>query len=172
MGIEIALMTAAVGLGVAQGVSGYQQNKKQAQSAAAEGTMRAEQLARTGKQAALQTARLAGQQKTAFLSSGLELEGSPFDVFSNTLELGMQDLGAIQQDILSTQNIYNQRAKNYMTAGRSAMLSGLASGVSSAAMIGYGAGMFSGGSGAGSLASPGVVSGNNLQAGGGLAYTI
>ncbi len=65
MGIEVALMTAAVGLGVAQGVSGYQQNKKQAQATVAEGTMRAEQLARTGKQTALQTARLASKQKTS-----------------------------------------------------------------------------------------------------------
>ncbi len=173
MGIEVALMTAAVGLGVAQGVSGYQQNKKQAQATVAEGTMRAEQLARTAKQTALQTARLASKQKTSFLSSGLALEGSPFDVFSYTLESGKLDLAAIQQDIYSTESLYNQRAKNYMSAGRSAMLSGLASGVSSAAMIGYGAGMFSGSASAGSLANPGIVSSpTGLQSGGGLAYTL
>ncbi len=94
-------------------------------------------------------------------------------MFSYTLESGKQDLAAIQQDIYSTESLYNQRAKNYMSAGRSAMLSGLASGVSSAAMIGYGAGMFSGSASAGSLANPGIVSSpTGLQSGGGLAYTL
>lgn len=136
MGIETAILMAVVaGANVYQGMQESKQQKKMAQATAAEGTMQVEQMARKSEDIRLQTARMAATQKTSFLTSGLELEGTPFNVLSDTYALGQKDLIDLQKDIRTTANIYNQRSANYMSASRSAMVGGIIGGVTSAASI-------------------------------------
>jgi hypothetical protein len=164
MGIE-TMIALSVGSGIMGAVSANKQAKANADAAVAQGNL---ELAKMKKQAsALQkaTASQVGSQKTSFLSSGLSLEGTPSDVITETYDTGVADLLDLNLDMKATANSYNQKSKNYITAGRAEAMNSLVSGVSSAALIGYNSGYFSDGFGFGSNtitaeagSSPNVIS--------------
>jgi hypothetical protein len=116
MGIEVAIITAAVvsaAASVTGGVMAYQQGKDQAKAAARQGDILA-------KESEKKTLKLAAAQKASFLSSGLTLEGTPQDVIGETFTLGKEDIGQIK-------DYYGQQAKNAYSAGRTQLITSIAS---------------------------------------------
>jgi hypothetical protein len=125
MGIEVAIISAAVvsaAASVTGGVMAYQQGKDQAKAAARQGDILA-------KESEKKTLKLASAQKASFLSSGLTLEGTPQDVIGETFTLGKEDIGQIK-------DYYGQQGKNAYSAGRTQLITGIASAGSSLAMTG------------------------------------
>ncbi len=144
MGIEVAVMAALAASSIYSGVQKAKQEQKNAEATALEGTLRVEQMGRQAEQMRLNTARMAAKQKTSFLSSGVALEGSPFQVVSETYDLGMKDIKALGSDIGRTAQLYDMRSASYMSSARSAVIGGLVNAASSVASVGYGSGMFGG----------------------------
>lgn len=142
MGIEtVAIMMA---LSVGSGIMGARSANKQAQAnanaAVQQGNLELAKMKKQGDVLKKATLSQVSTQKTSFLSSGLALEGTPMDVMGETYDTGIEDLMDLNTDIQTTANLYNQKSKNYITAGRSEAMNSLVSGVSSAAMMGVGAG--------------------------------
>jgi hypothetical protein len=140
MGIELAIITAVVSAAasVTGGVMAHQQGKAQAKAAARQGDILA-------KESEKKTLKLAAAQKASFLSSGLTLEGTPQDVIGETFTLGKEDIGQIK-------DYYGQQAKNAYSAGRTQLITGIASAAGTLAIAGMGLAS-AGGSLAGSAGS-------------------
>ena len=104
--------------GAFQSIGEYNQAKSNART-----------LKKEAKVTALNRAReiesLASTQRVSYLNSGLELEGTPMSVISDTVQIGREDVAAIKSS-------YKTQVKNLMTEARANLLSGL---VSSAAQV-------------------------------------
>lgn len=94
--------------------------KKQAKATIAEGNIVAANKAK-------QVAQKAATQRVSFLNSGLTLEGTPMNVIESTFNVGLEDIAQIQSN-------YNTKAKNQISAGKSAALDALVGGFTSAAL--------------------------------------
>lgn len=133
MGLEALAVTMAVG----SAYGGIRQAREESKAI----TKKAEIEARNLK---LQTKAMAGQQKTSFASSGLELEGTPMAVIQNTYETGITDTNQYIKNA-------NRQAKNTWRAGLTNSLLGF--GTSMALMYGP-QGAFGGGTASGSSFNP------------------
>ena len=127
MGIAAA---ALVGASVYSAYSGMQNAKKQSKALAEQGALEAENKA-------TQVKAMAASQKTSYLSSGLELEGTPMAVLGSTYATGQKDIAQIISN-------YNTQSKNIMSEARTKALTSLAS---------MGGTLYSGGAGGGSSTS-------------------
>lgn len=151
MGIEtaVALMALSVGSGIMGARSANKQAQANANAAVQQGNLELAKMKKQGDVLKKATLSQVSSQKTSFLSSGLALEGTPMDVMGATYESGLEDLMDLKTDMGAVSNLYNQKSKNYITAGRSEAMNSLVSGVSSAALMGVG-GSFGDGFGFGS----------------------
>lgn len=123
MGVETLILG---GLAAAGAVSSISSANQQAKALAKQGQVAAQEKA---KQVSAQMA----QQKTSFLSSELELEGTPMSVISSTANVGRADI----ENMVSN---YNSQIKNVRRQGWTNALGSVAS--MGAAM--YAGGMFDG----------------------------
>lgn len=145
-----AMMVLSVGSGVLGARSANKQAQANADAAIQQGNLELAKMEKQGKALKKATLSQIGSQKTSFLSSGLSLDGTPSDVMGETYEYGIEDLMDLNTDIRTISSAYNQKSKNYITSGRSEAMNKLASGVSSAAMMGFGGGYLDNGFGFGS----------------------
>lgn len=97
---------------------------KQAKATIAEGNIVASNKAK-------QVAGAAATQRVSFLQSGITLEGTPMNVIESTFNTGLEDIGQIRSN-------YNTKARNQISAGRTAAISSLASGFAGASLPGVG----------------------------------
>lgn len=123
MGVETLILG---GLTAAQAVGSVYSANQQAKALAKQGQVAAQEKA---KQVSAQMA----QQKTSFLSSELELEGTPMSVISSTANVGRADI----ENMVSN---YNKQIKNTQRQGWTNALGSVAS--MGASM--YAGGMFDG----------------------------
>jgi hypothetical protein len=142
MGVEFAIIASVAG-GFLQASQQMSQAKKQAQADVAQGNLAVNELGSKAQQVARKGMATAGTQKTSFLTSGLALEGTPYSVISDTYSGLGKDLSDIGKDIGTTSNFYNTKAKNAISAGRSAAIGSIISGFTSAYTMGQGTGAFS-----------------------------
>lgn len=103
---------ALAGLQVANAVSNYNQSKSQARGIAKQGAQEARVRAQ-------EIRALAAEQRASYLASGLELEGTPASIISDTYNTGLEDIEAIKS---STKT----QMKNAIKQGQSSLLGGLA----------------------------------------------
>jgi hypothetical protein len=123
MGIETALVVG--GLGLMQGIGQYNQAKSAARATAAEGDI-------VAKNRQKEIMMLASRQRLSYLQAGLELEGTPTNVITDTYNTGLADINNIYTN-------YRQSVKNQMTGARSQLLGNLAqTGLSMYMMSGMG----------------------------------
>jgi len=105
--------------------------------------------------------KFAANQKSAFLKNGVTLDGSPLAVLDETYKFGQEEVDSIIRSGSAKARLYRQRADITRNEGRSALLSGLSTGVGSfisRGMSAYGADLF-GGSASNLNGSPNTVSG-------------
>lgn len=124
---------AFVALSVVKGATEMSAARNEAKATIAEGNIAAGNKAK-------QVAAAAATQRVSFLQSGLTLEGTPMNIIESTFNTGIKDINQIRSN-------YDHRAKNQITAGRTAFISSLASGFAGASM---GSGMEMPGQGVGS----------------------
>lgn len=131
MGIETVLIASAIasGVGAAQGLKASQ---NEAKAIVRQGELNA-------ANAAKRTKVRASAQRQSFLSSGLELQGSPLSAIQETIDFGQRDVRQIESNA-------RIQAKNTLAKGRAQFISQVAgAGLSLAG----GMGAFSGGSASG-----------------------
>lgn len=115
MGIATAVIA---GLGVASAIGSYNSSKSQARQVVKAGEIRAYNRAE-------EIRSLAARQRVAYISAGLELEGTPQIVMSDTYTKGIND-------VMSITAAANQEAKNIRKQATAQLLGSLAKiGVSS-----------------------------------------
>lgn len=122
MGIETALLIAAVASAAGSAIGGIQQSRE-ARSQANKASEEAELQSRAE---ARETIKLEKQQKLAFLKSGVALEGSPLLLLSETKRKGKENIEAITES-------GRVRASSIRASGRGALISGLTSAAGTAA---------------------------------------
>lgn len=96
--------------------------KKAAKATIAEGDIVASNKAK-------EVARKAAGQRVSFLNSGITLEGTPMNVIESTFNTGLEDINQIRSN-------YDTKAKNQISAGRTAAINSLASGFAGASIPG------------------------------------
>lgn len=132
MGAAAAVLAA---VGVAGAIGSYNSAKSQARLVEKEGAIKAAERAEDIR-------KLAAKQRVAYVSAGLELEGTPQNVMADTYNTGIAD-------VLSIGASYHQQAKNIKKQATAQLLGSLAS---------AGVSAFSG------SASAGTTSGTGLNA--------
>ncbi len=124
MGVAAAVY---VGLNVASAIGNYNQSKSDARQAIKQGEIAMQNRAN-------EIRSLAAKQRVSYLASGLELEGTPQVVITDTYDKGIADVNAIRDSA-------NQTAKNIMTAARAKLLGDMAKTVVGAYSMGAGSGI-------------------------------
>lgn len=112
-----AALVASAALQVVGGIQANKQAKKEARIAEAESEERAQSRIRD-------TRRARSRQLVGFLKSGVRLQGSPFDILDETVELGAQDVRAIRQTGAA-------QARQFRNVGRQRLIGGIGGGVGS-----------------------------------------
>lgn len=121
MGAEI-LTFVALGATIAGGVQQMEAAEDAAAAEVRRGDIEADNTAKRVR-------RQAGQAKTSFLSSGLELSGTPMAAIESIFDTGLEDINLIQSNSQS-------RAKNIISDARSGFITSLGTSVLSAGMGG------------------------------------
>lgn len=124
MGVAAAVY---VGLSAASAIGKYNQSKSQARQAIREGEIAMQNRAD-------EIRSLAAKQRVSYISAGLELEGTPQAVITDTYNKGIADVNAIRDSA-------NQTSKNILTAARAQLLGDLAKTAISAYSMGAGSGI-------------------------------
>lgn len=91
--------------------------------------------------------KFAANQKSAFLKNGVTLAGSPLMVLDDTYDSGQQEVNAVIRSGAARAQLLRDQAGIRKSEGRSALISGIGSGVSSIASYAgsaQGAGLFGG----------------------------
>ena len=109
MGVAAAVY---VGLSAASAIGSYNQSKSQARQAIKQGEIAMQNRAD-------EIRSLAAKQRVSYISAGLELEGTPQAVITDTYNKGIADVNAIRDSA-------NQTAKNILTAARAKLLGDIA----------------------------------------------
>lgn len=112
MGLETIVI---LGLSLFKANAAIEQSEDRAKAIAEQGSLQAK---KKGKEVRLRAAR----QQSSFLTSGLTLEGTPMAAIQSTFATGLEDI-----DLISTNA--NKRAKNAISAGRTAAIGELAGGI-------------------------------------------
>jgi hypothetical protein len=110
--IGAILATVGVGLNVASAIGNYNASKQQVKQLKAEAKIKADNRAD-------EILSLAATQRVRYLSAGLELEGTPQAVITDTYNTGIEDIQAIRDS-------YNTQISNVKKAARAQLLGGLA----------------------------------------------
>lgn len=124
MGVAAAVY---VGLSAASAIGKYNQSKSQARQAIRQGEI-------AMKNRADEIRALASKQRVSYIASGLELEGTPQSVITDTYNTGIEDVKAIRDSA-------NQTSKNILTAARAQLLGDIAKTAVSAYSMGAGSGI-------------------------------
>jgi hypothetical protein len=140
MGVAAAVY---VGLSAASAIGSYNQSKSQARQAIREGEIAMQNRAD-------EIRSLAAKQRVSYISAGLELEGTPQAVITDTYNKGIADVNAIRDSA-------NQTSKNILTAARAKLLGDMAKTVVGAYSLGAFGGA-AGGTTAGTTAAKGINS--------------
>lgn len=131
--IPIIMAVAALGSGIAQGISSVKNSKNEANAVR-------EQAVEQMKERSRQAKKLMQQQKTSFLKSGVYFDsGSPLAVINETYDFMQEDVNAIAKDS-------NTKIKNLTRQGKTAFFNSALEGVANAAMsyfMGGGSGLMS-----------------------------
>lgn len=130
-----------IGFTLLSAFSQMQSAKAQAKAITQEGALNAANKAR-------ETRIKAARVKSSFLSSGLELEGTPMSAISDTFNVGIADTSQIIKNA-------NFQSRNTMSQARSKVIGDMAQSFGMAAM---GGGMDLGGGGASTFGSQGALS--------------
>lgn len=109
MGVAAAVY---VGLSAASAIGSYNQSKSQARQAIRQGEIAMQNRAD-------EIRSLAAKQRVSYVSAGLELEGTPQAVITDTYNKGIADINAIRDSA-------NQTSKNILTAARAKLLGDMA----------------------------------------------
>lgn len=125
MGIETIIFAALTGL---KAISQMNAAEKQAKNAVREGEI-------VAKEKAKEIRYKAARQTQSFLSSGLTLEGTAQTILDETFDTGKEDIANIRAS-------YNNKSKNFISAGRTAAIGTIASGFGNAALAGSAGSMF------------------------------
>lgn len=138
MGVAAAVY---VGLSAASAIGSYNQSKSQARQAIREGEIAMQNRAD-------EIRSLAAKQRVSYISAGLELEGTPQAVITDTYNKGIADVNAIRDSA-------NQTSKNILTAARAKLLGDMAKTVVGAYSMGAGGGANAFSASKGAMASGG-----------------
>lgn len=127
--IPIMLAVAALGGGIAQGISSAKNAKAEAKALAESTTAQIDERAR-------KAAKLMQEQKTSFLKGGVYFDsGSPVGIINETYETMQKDIADMSRDA-------NTNIKNLMRQGKTAFASSIIEGLVGGAMGYAGAGKF------------------------------
>lgn len=110
MGVGAAVVA---GLSLASAVGNYNASKSEARNVVKQGNIAMERRADEIK-------ALAAKQRVSYLQAGLELEGTPQSVISDTYNTGIEDVNAIREST-------NQQSKNIITKARAKLIGDIAS---------------------------------------------
>jgi hypothetical protein len=125
MGIETMFIISA-GLQVASGIMGYTQQKKAdkaAKNAAyAEAAMMEEDAKRAALQERMESDRVRKMQKVAYLTSGVDLEGSPLLVMEETRNKGEENAKNVTESAAARASLTRQQG----SVGRASLVGSLA----------------------------------------------
>lgn len=122
MGVGAAVVA---GLSLASAVGNYNASKSEARNIVKQGNIAMDRRADEIK-------ALAAKQRVSYLQAGLELEGTPQAVISDTYNTGIEDVNAIREST-------NQQSKNIITKARAKLVGDIAStAVSAYSMSGLG----------------------------------
>lgn len=126
MGLETALIAAAVAGGAASLAGGFISANQAKKQGAREARAAVEQGDLVARNESIKTIARAAQQKTSFLNAGVYLEGTPAGVLASTFNTGLEDVNRIQSNAQTM-------ARNSVAAARSKAISSIISGVTGAA---------------------------------------
>lgn len=119
--LPIILATAAVGGGIAQGISSVKNVKSEAEALQETSQAQIKERQREAK-------KLMQQQKTSFLKSGVYFNsGSPLDVINETYDYSLKDINALIKNT-------NAQAKNLERQGKTAFFGSIMEGLGNGAM--------------------------------------
>lgn len=122
---NMGVAAVVAGLGVASAIGNYNQSKSQARQ-----TIKKAEIDMQNR--ANEIRALASRQRVSYLQAGLELEGTPNAVITDTYNTGIADVNAIRDSA-------NQTAKNIRKQAEAKLLGDLAStAVSAYSMGGFG----------------------------------
>lgn len=160
--LGIASLVVGVGGAIYQGVTASQTAKYNAQVADQQATYAKQKAALEAEQHEAKMRRLLGEQKVGFAKAGVSPLGSPQDIFSDTLELGMVDAALIRAGGDAEASAYSAKAGQYEREGKSALIGGVmkAGGALITNFDTYGSsyeGLFGGGSSAPKMATSAYV---------------
>jgi len=131
--IPIIMAVAALGSGIAQGISSVKNAKNEANAVREQAIEQMNERSRQAK-------KLMQQQKTSFLKSGVYFDsGSPLAVINETYDYMQEDVNAIAKDS-------NTKIKNLYRQGKTAFFNSAMEGVANAALsyfMGGGSGLMS-----------------------------
>lgn len=116
-----------VGLNVASAIGNYNASKQEVKRLKKEAEIKAQNRAD-------EILSLAATQRVRYLSAGLELEGTPQAVITDTYDIGLKDIQEIRDS-------YNMQIKNVKKSARAQLLGGLANSAVSAASLYYSSSM-------------------------------
>lgn len=115
--IGAILATMSAGLSVASAIGNYNASKQKVKQLRKEANIEMQNRADEIRE-------LAAQQRVLYLSAGLELEGTPQTVITDTYNTGIADIRAISDS-------YNTEIKNVRTTARAQLFGGLANAATS-----------------------------------------
>lgn len=138
MGVGAAVVA---GLSLASAVGNYNASKSEARNVVKQGNIAMDRRADEIK-------ALAAKQRVSYLQAGLELEGTPQAVISDTYNTGIEDVNAIREST-------NQQSKNIITKARAKLLGDIAKTAVSAWSMGAGSGASSFSASSGAVSSGG-----------------
>ena len=107
-----AAMAALAGLKVASALGNYKQSKADAKSVIKAGNIEAARRTQEIRE-------LAAVQRVSYIAAGLELEGTPQAVISDTYRTGIEDIKAIKSS-------YQAKAKSIVKSAQTSLLGNLA----------------------------------------------
>lgn len=138
---NMGVAAVVAGLGVASAIGNYNQSKSQARQ-----TIKKAEIDMQNR--ANEIRALAARQRVSYLQAGLELEGTPNAVITDTYNTGIADVNAIRDSA-------NQTAKNIRKQARAKLLGDLASTAVLAYSVGAGSGASSFSASSGAVSSGG-----------------
>lgn len=126
MGLD-PLTMGLIGVGGLSAISSVAQGRAEAKGIAEKGTLEAERLGKQAKEMSMENARRLERQRMNFLSSGVELSGTAYDLLSDTVSSGLVDLEEVNTDLSRMKSYYDKSAKSSIKSGLMGGITSLAS---------------------------------------------
>jgi hypothetical protein len=130
MGAEV-LAISMLGMGVAQGVAGYQSGLSQQQAYKAEGALLEGEAFREASRIEDEGARFADEQKMAYIGSGVEIGGSAVVTLAQTDKWARTEAEAVRSRGRAIRDYYGKAGRVARNQGVASFISGVLGGAAS-----------------------------------------